>query len=64
MVLPVDHLPGFLADLARALPASALSDAYRIGLGSTNGDPLPALLVLVAWGVVASVLAARSFRWE
>ena len=64
VVLPVDHLPGFLADLARALPASALSDAYRIGLGSTNGDPLPALLVLVAWGVVASVLAARSFRWE
>jgi len=64
VILPIDHLPGFLADLARVLPASALSDAYRIGLGSATGDPLPSLLVLAAWGVVAALLAARSFRWE
>ncbi|HLY13992.1 MAG TPA: ABC transporter permease [Candidatus Limnocylindrales bacterium] len=64
VILPIDHLPGFLADLARVLPASALSDADRIGLGSAIGDPLPPLLVLAAWGIVASVLAARSFRWE
>ncbi len=64
VVLPVDHLPGFLADLARVLPASALSDAYRIGLGSATGDPLPSLVVLAAWGLVASVLAGRLFRWE
>jgi ABC-2 type transport system permease protein len=64
VILPIDHLPGFLADFARVLPASALSDAYRIGLGSASGDPLPALLVLAAWGAVSSLLAARSFRWE
>ena len=64
VILPVDHLPGFLADLARVLPASALSDAYRIGLGSATGDVLPALLVLAAWGVVSSLLAGRLFRWE
>jgi ABC-2 type transport system permease protein len=64
VILPIDHLPGFLADLARILPASALSDAYRLGLGSTAGDPVSSLLVLAAWGVVASLLAARSFRWE
>jgi ABC-2 type transport system permease protein len=64
VILPIDHLPGFLADLARVLPASALSDAERIGLGSATGDPLPSLLVLAAWGVVAALLAARSFRWE
>jgi len=64
VILPVDHLPGFLADLARVLPASALSDAYRIGLGSASGDPLPSLLVLLAWGVVSAGLAARSFRWD
>src|SRR5665213_2042282 len=46
------------------LPASALSDAYRIGLGSATGDVLPALLVLAAWGVVSSLLAGRLFRWE
>lgn len=64
VVLPVDHLPGFLADLARVLPASALSDAYRIGLGSATGDALPSLLVLAAWGVVSSLFATRLFRWE
>ena len=31
-----------LADLARVLPAAALSDALRIGLGAASGDPLPA----------------------
>lgn len=64
VVLPVDHLPGFLADLARVLPASALSDAYRIGLGSATGDALPSLLVLAAWGVVSSLFTTRLFRWE
>lgn len=64
VILPIDHLPGFLADLARVLPASALSDAYRMGLGSATGDSLPSLLVLAAWGIVATLLAARSFRWE
>ena len=38
VILPVDHLPGFLADLARVLPASALSDAYRIALGAAGGE--------------------------
>ncbi len=64
VILPIDHLPGFLADLARVLPASALSDAYRIGLGSAVGDALPSLLILTAWGVLTSLLAARFFRWE
>jgi ABC-2 type transport system permease protein len=64
VILPVDHLPGLLAGLARVLPASALSDAYRIGLGSAGGDPRPSLLILAAWGVLTSLLAARLFRWE
>ncbi len=29
--------PGILADLARVLPAAALSDAFRIGLGASTG---------------------------
>lgn len=64
VILPIDHLPSFLADLARVLPASALSDAYRIGLGSASSDALPSLLVLLAWGAISSLLAARTFRWE
>ena len=64
IVLPVDHLPGLLADLARILPAAALSDAFRIGLGGAVGDPLGPLVVLTAWGVGAAILTARTFRWE
>jgi len=64
IVVPVDRLPGVLADLARLLPAAALSDALRIGLGGTSGDPAGALLLLGAWGLASVALAARSFRWE
>jgi ABC-2 type transport system permease protein len=64
VVLPVDHLPGLLADLARVLPAAALSDALRIGLGAARGDPLPPLVLLAAWSAAATVLASRTFRWE
>jgi ABC-2 type transport system permease protein len=64
VVLPVDRLPGVLPELARVLPAAALSDALRIGLGSTTGDPLPPLAVLAAWAALLTFLAARTFRWD
>ncbi len=64
VILPVDHLPSYLADVARVLPASALSDAYRIALGAAGGSALPSLVVLAVWGVGASLLAGRLFRWE
>lgn len=64
VVLPVDHLPALLADLARVLPAAALSDALRIALGAQAGDALPSLLLLAVWGAVTALLAARTFRWE
>jgi ABC-2 type transport system permease protein len=64
VVVPVDRLPQPVADLARVLPAAALSDAFRIGLGSTAGDPLLPLALLAGWGIAAAGLAARMFRWE
>jgi len=63
IVLPVSHLPGPLAAVAAVLPAAALADAFRVGLGA-GGDALGPLLVVGAWGAVAVVLAARTFRWE
>ena len=63
IVLPVSHLPGPLAAVAAVLPAAALADAFRVGLGA-GGDALGPLLVVAAWGVAAVVLAARTFRWE
>ena len=64
ILVPVDHLPGVLADLARLLPAAALSDALRIGLGAASGDPSGSLVLLGGWGIVSAGLAARTFRWE
>jgi ABC-2 type transport system permease protein len=64
IVVPLDRLPGVLADLARLLPAASLSDALRIGLGAASGDPSGALLLLAGWGALSAGLAARTFRWE
>ena len=64
IVLPVDQLPGLLADLARLLPAAALSDALRIGLGGATGAATGPVLLLAGWGIVTTGLAARTFRWE
>jgi ABC-2 type transport system permease protein len=64
VVLPVDQLPGAIAGVARVLPAAALSDALRIGLGAAPGDALEPLALLGAWALATSFLAARNFRWE
>jgi ABC-2 type transport system permease protein len=63
MVVPLGKLPGALAAVARALPAAALSDALH---GSLGGGAVPneAWIVLGAWAVGATAVAARTFRWE
>jgi ABC-2 type transport system permease protein len=63
IVLPLDHLPAPLAAIASVLPASALADVFRAGLGGT-ADLGPAIVLLGAWGAAATLLAARLFRWE
>lgn len=67
VILPLDHLPSWLAALAAVLPANALADLLRTALGDAtgNGTSLPDdLAILAAWGVLASGLAARRFRWD
>jgi ABC-2 type transport system permease protein len=64
VILPVADLPGPLASLAGALPAAALSDAFRVALGSADGSATGSLLILAIWGLGAVGLAARTFRWE
>jgi len=62
-VLPLDHLPGVLQPIARALPSTALTDALRGALQSgtlQSGD----VLLLAAWAAVFLVIAVRTFRWE
>jgi ABC-2 type transport system permease protein len=64
MVIPIAKLPAGLADVAKLLPAEALSAALHATLGT--GSPVPALswVVLAVWAVAAPLAAAVSFRWE
>jgi ABC-2 type transport system permease protein len=64
IVVPVDRLPGPVSDVARLLPASALAETWRIGLGSARGDATGPLAVLAVWALVAVALAATRFRWD
>ena len=64
MLIPLGKLPGWLADVAKVLPASALADALHGSLG--HGMPVAARdwIVLTVWAVVAPLVAGLTFRWE
>jgi len=63
VVVPRTELPQGLSHVAALLPSAGLADGLRSALvdGSLN---LPALGIVVLWGAVASVLAARWFRFD
>ena len=54
---------GAAAGFVRWLPSGALGDAMRGALVDATVDG-SALLVLVGWAVVATLLTARTFSWE
>jgi len=64
MLIPLGKLPGWLADVARVLPASALADALHASLGHGTAVTGRDWAVLVAWAVAAPVAAGLTFRWE
>lgn len=67
VLVPIDRLPGSLAAIAAVLPAAALSDVLRTGLGSaaTSGaDIAGPMYQLLVWAIAATTLAIRAFRWE
>jgi ABC-2 type transport system permease protein len=59
-VLPLDHLPSLLQDLARVLPAAALRTALTPGAAFPGGD----MVVLAVWALIVLAVAVRTFRWE
>lgn len=63
MIIPLDELPGPLEAVGRVLPSGALSDLMHETLNNTGNQPLTSAIVLVAWAVVAPLVAARTFRW-
>ncbi len=65
VIVPIQRLPEPLAAVAGALPAAPLSALLRCALGtSPDLDVGSQLALLIAWAVVALVIAARTFRWE
>lgn len=64
MLAPLSKLPGWLAAIAKALPAAPLADALHRSLSAGQGVQLWSWLVLAGWAVGAPVVAALTFRWE
>jgi ABC-2 type transport system permease protein len=64
MAYPLDKLPTVLEEIAKVLPAAALSESVRGAL--TPGVDVPgwSVVVLALWAIGAPLLAARYFRWE
>ncbi len=63
-VLPLDHLPTVLQDLAHVLPAAALTDALRAALTVGATFPGSDIAVLAAWAIIVLGVAMRTFKWE
>lgn len=63
VIVPPSQLPAGLAHLAALLPSGALGTGLREAFIGGRLAVIP-LLVLVAWGAVATYLASRSFRWS
>ena len=63
VVVPRSELPSGVAAVVGLLPSAALGDGLRDALGS-GVLAWGAVAVLVGWGGVASLLAARTFRWS
>ena len=64
MAYPLDKLPTVLEEIAKVLPAAALSESVRGALTPGVGVPGWSIVVLALWAIGAPLLAARFFRWE
>jgi ABC-2 type transport system permease protein len=64
MLAPLAKLPGWLQDVARALPAAAMADGLHRCLGVGAAVAARSWLVLALWAVLAPLAAAAAFRWE
>lgn len=63
IVVPLSDLPGWMAEIARVLPAAPLADLMRAGL-SGAAAPARDWWILGVWAVGSPALAAFFFRWE
>lgn len=64
MAYPLDQLPTVLEEIAKVLPAAALSTSVRGVLAPGAHVPVWSVVVLAVWAIGAPLVAARVFRWE
>lgn len=64
--VPLDQLPDWLAEIGRIFPVYHVAEGMQTALAQSGPNPLDAsnLAVLAVWGIGATVIAIRSFRWE
>jgi ABC-2 type transport system permease protein len=60
---PIDRLPGWLNAVMHVLPVRPLADA-TVGAFFGAGVSIADLAVVLAWGALGAVIAARFFRWQ
>lgn len=63
LLLPRTLLPGVLPEIVRWLPSAAVGDGLRSAFLEPGAVWIP-LLILVAWGALATALTARTFSWS
>ena len=64
MLAPLGKLPGWLADVAKLLPAAALADALHAALGTRHRGPAGPGWSWCCGRVGAPLAAGLTFRWE
>lgn len=64
MIIPVDSLPGFFADISHVLPSTALADLLRSTMNGDGNELFTPFVVLTVWATVMPAVAARRFRWS
>ena len=66
MVFPLDMLPGWLRNAVPYLPAYPVAQLVRSAMLDATLDPqwMTHLLLLAMYGISATLIAARLFRWE
>jgi len=64
MVVPLASLPAPLRTIAELLPAAALSSALHHSLGPIAACYAGSWFVLLAWTIVAPVVAATTFQFD
>jgi ABC-2 type transport system permease protein len=64
--VPVDQLPGWLADIGRIFPLYHLAAGLQRALGTAGDTALDAgdVAALALWALGGIAFAARRFRWE